>query len=138
MKYSYVIAFTIVVITYGCRNHYSNSKKYDLSDNTELKNKVFDQIASNRDLFNEFMNKMMENGQVKDWTLENRSIVQLMFNSDNLHFIMKNDDALSSYMLENMMKAIQQDSALLSQWNEMIRDHDHMEMMSLQKNIKKR
>jgi hypothetical protein len=105
--------------------------KTDLASDKELRQNVFNQILTNRELFYEFMNNMMRNRQSMNWMMENGSMMQMMFNENNLQYIMHQNMNMSSYMFSHMMGAAQNDSTLRMQWNDMMNNHGHMDMMNM-------
>ena len=108
-----LVTFTLFVNGQGAKD------TSDLSKNTELKNDVFKQIINNKNLFNEFMNTMMQNSQSMKWMMDNQGMMQHMFSNKNLGYMMQNQN-MSHMMMQNMMNTIQSDPSYNNQWNQMM------------------
>ena len=97
--------------------------KINLKEDKALREEVYRQILSNKELMNEFMDRMMNNQQSMYWMMENGPMMHMMFNSDNLQYIMHHNMDMSNHMYNHMMMAAQNDSTIRMQWNNMMNNH---------------
>ncbi len=109
-----------LILTLGSISAGVGKDNIDLTKDNELRNEVFQQIISNKDLLYKFMNSMMNNQQSMYWMMENGGMMQQMFNQNNLHYIMSHNMNMSNYMFNHMMLAAQNDSTIRMQWNNMM------------------
>ncbi len=109
-----------LILTLGSISAGVGKDNIDLTKDNELRNEVFQQIISNKDLLYKFMNSMMNNQQSMYWMMENGGMMQQMFNQNNLQYIMSHNMNMSNYMFNHMMLAAQNDSTIRMQWNNMM------------------
>ena len=123
IKLTIIALTTIITLSFaGC----SNTSKIDLANNQAQRQEVFNQITQNQDLFNDFMNQMMENPQNMHWMMQNEAMVQHMFQQNNLQYMMQHNSEMNTYMMQNMMNMISSDSTYYHQWNQMMMNHSGM------------
>jgi hypothetical protein len=130
LKGSAFILFFAVFFFSGCSNQQS-AKKVDLSKNVALKNEVYLQILNNNDLFNEFMTQMMGNTNAMNWMMGNQEMMQSVFSKDHLNYMMNHQNKYGYGLMENMMGVIGNDTAMLRQWQYMLKNNPEMQGMMM-------
>ena len=115
------LLFTLGVI--ACANTQDSSKDIDLTKDTQLKEQAFNQILNNRELFNDFMNQMMQNHQSMQWMMGQNQMMQYMYNPENMQYMMQQNPGMSQHMMQGWMNTMQQDTSLYSQMYEMMQQH---------------
>ncbi len=127
---SAVILLFVIIFFSGCSNQQTNNK-FDLSTNVALRDTVYQQILNNKDLFNGFMNKMVENPSSMSWMMGNQEMMQSVFSKDHLNFMMNHMSNSAYGMMENMIGVIRNDTAMLRQWQYMIKNNPDMQSMMM-------
>lgn len=119
----------VFIILLGC-SFQQNTKNIDISKNAELREKVYQQILSDKDLFNGFMNKMMSNNNAMTWMMNHQGMMHSMYSDKNLNYYMHHHDGNANMMMENISNVICRDTVLLNHWQRLMKDHpDRHHMM---------
>jgi hypothetical protein len=129
----FILVITLLLFT-GYVTDPGAGASTDLTKNSELKTSVFNQIISNRELFTEFMNNMMQNPQSMQWMMNDQGMVQYMFSGNHLGYMMHHNQGMSRLMMQNMMNTIQADSTYCYQWNQMMNESNGMHHRNMMNN----
>lgn len=126
------LLFTTLVI--ACANTQDSAKDIDLTKDQQLKDQIFHQILNNRELFNDFMNQMMDNHQSMQWMMGYNQMIRYMYNPDHMQYMMQQNPNMREHMMQGWMNTLQQDTSLYSQMYQMMQQHPmgtgtHMGMM---------
>ena len=117
-----IFAFTgsLLMTFMACNNSDAASfQEIDLKKNEQLKEKVFEQILNDEELFRDFTMKMRENGQSMQWMRENRPMMQDFYGSRQMQDMMRWNPDIRHNMLQNMMQMMERDTAFMSRNPEM-------------------
>ncbi len=106
---------------FSCAEYYNN--EMDLSANEEQREEAFEQILNNEEVFNAFINRMMEETESMHWMMENQNMMNSMFNEDNLDYIMSHNENMHQHMMQNMGDVIYNDTSRMREWEMMHGDH---------------
>lgn len=98
------IAFT------GCNNsEAASSQEVDLKKNEQLKERVFEQILNDEELFTDFTKKMRADRQAMQWMQENRPMMQEFYGRRQMQDMMRRNPE----MRRNMMQMMQSDTTFM-------------------------
>jgi hypothetical protein len=127
------IGFTVLLVLLGLlisRCTVKNTTDVNLKSDKELRKLVFNEILSDQELLNEFMNTAMEQDSSMYWMMDNQNFMHSMFSSDNFSHMMNHPSGMGNYMMEEMYRGIASDSVLSDHWQNMMQDYDmHQGMM---------
>lgn len=126
---AFVLLFAVIFIS-GCSNQ-QNRNKIDITKNIALRDQVYQQILNNNDLFNEFMTQMMGNNNAMNWMMGNQNMMQSVFSKDHLNYMMNHQNKYGYGMMENMMGVIKSDTAMIRQWQYMLKNNPDMQGMMM-------
>jgi hypothetical protein len=125
LKIVFFISMVIFLSLTGFMTDPGKSGSVDLTKDAQLKENVFHQIMNNRELFNEFMNDMMQNPQSIQWMMNNQGMMQYMYSGNSMGYMMDNYPGMRQMMMQNMMNTIWSDSTYTYQWNQMMMNHSN-------------
>jgi hypothetical protein len=94
---------------FGCSE--MTNPNIDISKNEQQKEAVFNQILDDSELFNEFMDKMMDNSGAIHQMMMNESMMQHMFDHDNMQMMQQMNPEMMQTMMDNMMQMAGSDSS---------------------------
>lgn len=107
-----LLIFSLFIILlnflYAC-----NRDKVDLSEDAELKEDVFEQILSDEETFNEFMNKMRKNDRSMQWMSSHQPMMRSVYDRGRMRHMMENNPRVMDSVMLNMMFMIEEDSTLM-------------------------
>lgn len=115
------LLFTIGVI--ACANTQDSAKDIDLTKDQQLKEQAFHQILNNRELFNDFMNQMMQNHQSMQWMMGQNQMMQYMYNPENMQYMMQQNPGIRQHMMQGWINTMQRDTSLYSQMYHTMQQH---------------
>ncbi len=104
-------------------------KEINLSENENLLEDVYEQILNDRELFNDFMVKMMQNEQAVGWMIDHEQMMGTMFSEQNMMDLMHNHPNMVDLMMDNMMDIAREDSAVARHWGDMMMQDENMRKM---------
>ena len=108
--------FFVFFLTAGlasCNN--PETVSLDLKGNEDQKEAAFRQILNDEELFNEFMNTMMQETRAMQWMMEDGDFVHHMFNDENLDYMMQHNHRFNSETMRNMMQRYDTSSGMMHQ-----------------------
>lgn len=98
----------------------------DLKNNPQLKEEVFSQILTDRDLFSDFMHAMMQNQESMEWMMDQHQMMQHMYSADHMQKMTEKNPDMRKPMMQGWMKMMKQDTAVYNQMQHMMQQQ-HME-----------
>jgi hypothetical protein len=99
----------MAIALFGC-SEIGNSN-IDISKNEQQKEAVFNQLFDNSELLNEFMGRMMDNSGAMHQMMMNESMMQHMFDHDNMQMMQQMNPDMMQTMMGNMMQMAGSDSS---------------------------
>jgi len=117
----FILSVFLVLFMFSCAENYNS--EIDLSENEEQREQAFEQILNNEEVFNAFMDRMMEETESMHWMMENQNMMNTMFREDNLDYIMSHNENMHQHMMQNMGDVIYSDTSRMRQWEMMRGDH---------------
>lgn len=115
MRIPVILSFFLVIILWGC----DNDKKVDLSEDPEQREEVYEQILNDKDMFNEFMNKMRENDQSMKWMANHKPMMRNMYGRNQVRHMMQNNPEAMDSIMVGMMLMVEQDTTMFHRNPEM-------------------
>lgn len=94
-----VAIFSGLLLVTSCSNNVNVDK---LLQNETTRQEVFNTIASNRDMMNDFMGVMMNNKSAKTVMMNHKGMMGMMMKGNGMN--MMNDSVMSMNMMHSMMK----------------------------------
>lgn len=99
----------------ACNNSETASfQEIDLKRNEQLKERVFEQILNDEELFNDFTGKMRENSQAMQWMRENRPMMQNFYGGKQMQDMMRRNPEMRENMMQNMMRMMERDTTRMN------------------------
>ena len=77
------------------------------------------------------MGKMMVNNNAMEQMMGNQEMMQSVFSKDHLNYMMSHMGNNGNTMMENMMGVIQNDTAMVRQWQYMLKSNPQMQSMMM-------
>lgn len=111
-----VAAFSglLLMTCVSCGNSEAASyQEIDLKKNEQLKEKVFEQILNDEELFNDFTSKMRGNSQSMQWMRENRPMMQNFYDGKQMQNMMRRNPEMRQKMMQNMMQMMESDTTFM-------------------------
>lgn len=97
-------------------------KDLDLSENTEETDMVFDQIQNNREIFEAFLVRVMDNPDNMRWIMENGRFVRYMYLDDNMEYIIDHNENMDEFIVVNVGNMLERDSTFMQEWKSELED----------------
>lgn len=97
-----------------------------LSEDEEFREAIYDQILSDKKMFDEFINKMRENEQSMKWMMANRPIMRRAYGRNQMKKMMLDSPKMRQRMMRDMMKMMHQDTAIANQMQRMLQQDTAM------------
>lgn len=104
-----ILSFFLAMILWGC----DNDQKVDLSEDPEQREEVYEQILNDKDMFNEFMNKMRENDQSMTWMANHKPMMRNMYGRNQMRHMMRNNPEAMDSIMEGMMIMVKEDTTMI-------------------------
>lgn len=112
--------FLALLLTFMFTSCKTDKDEIVLSENEELREDVFQQILTDRKMFDEFMDEMRENEQSMGWMMENRPMMQRAYGNPQMNDMMRSFPDMRHNMMQSMMKMMHQDTAIFNQMHRMM------------------
>ncbi|MGM1057441.1 MAG: hypothetical protein ACQEWG_16265 [Bacteroidota bacterium] len=110
----------LLMISMACNNSKAASfQEIDLKRNEQLKERVFEQILSDEELFSDFTGKMRENSQAMQWMRENRPMMQNFYGGKQMQDMIRRNPEMRQNMMQNMMQLMERDTTFMPRNPEM-------------------
>ena len=122
---SILMGVLLTSLVIACASTQDSNDDYDLTNNQQLKEQAFHQILNNHELFNDFMNEMMQNQQSMQWMMGQNQMMRYMYNPGHMQYMMQKNPDMRGHMTEGWMNLMQQDTSVYNQMYEMMQQH-HM------------
>lgn len=107
--------FLLMTCTACINSEAAQSQEVDLKKNEQLKERVFQQILNDEELFTEFTGKMRENRQAMEWMRENRPLMQRFYSGSDMRDMMRRHPEMRQPMMQNMIEMMDRDTARTKQ-----------------------
>ncbi|HYW95100.1 MAG TPA: hypothetical protein VE870_05905 [Bacteroidales bacterium] len=118
--------FSFILFTGGCSYKNDASSNINLIQNQAQKEEAYNQILQNENLFNDFMQQMAGRPRSMEWMMQDPSVMNRMFTTENFSYMMNHNPELHQQMMTNMMYMFQNDSSYYQQWNSMMQNQHNM------------
>lgn len=99
----------LLITFFACNNP---DDDIDLKNNEEAKEKAFEQILNDEELFTEFTGRMRENRQAMEWMRENRPMMRGFYERGQMREMMRQNPEMRQQMMENMMEMMENDTTM--------------------------
>lgn len=110
----------LLITCIACNNpEASASQEVDLKGNEQLKERIFEQILHDEELFTDFTRQMREDRKAMQWMRENRPMMQDFYGGKQMQDMMHGNPEMRQYMIENMMQMMEMDTTFMPQNREM-------------------
>ena len=105
----------LLMTSMACNNSEAASfQEIDLKRNEQLKERVFEQILSDEELFSDFTGKMRENSQAMQWMRENRPMMQNFYGGKQIQDMMRRNPEMRQQIMQNMLRMMERDTARMN------------------------
>lgn len=111
-----VIAAMAIVLIFGmmvisCTNTGNSPGQIDLAENEQQKEEAFRQILNDRELFNDFMDEMMQSQQSLGWMMDHRGMMEHIYSEDQIRYMMDRHRGMRDHLMQNMFGVMDEDSS---------------------------
>jgi len=108
-----LVSLTALIITALASCYNESVASIDLAANDLQKEAAFSQILGDQELFNEFMNRMMQDAQSMHWMMEDGEFMQHMFSDESIDYMMQHNQRLNPETMRDMMQRHLSDSVMM-------------------------
>ena len=89
-------------------------ERIELAENPEQREEAFQQILSNEELFNDFMNEVRGSDQSMEWMAGHRPMMQNMYGRNQMRHMMRNNPEVMDSIMDVMMVMVEKDTSMLN------------------------
>ncbi|MGB7786218.1 MAG: hypothetical protein WBL27_08970 [Salinimicrobium sp.] len=111
----------------------SCDRDVDLKEDEALRDNVYEQILSDQELFNEFMEEMRESDMPMTWMSQHKPMMRNMYSRNQVRRMMQNNPEVIDSLMQNMVVMMEQDSTMFRRNPQMHRRMMQHLMMMMQR-----
>ena len=86
--------------------------KVNLAEDEAVRNDVYEQILSDEDLFNEFMEEMRQSERPMTWMRQHKPMMRNMYGRNQVRQMMRNNPEMVDSLMQGMMTMMEQDTTM--------------------------
>lgn len=93
-------------------NSCDREKEIDLSEDEAVRNDVYEQILSDEQLFNEFVEEMRESDRPMQWMSQHKPMMRNMYGRNQVRRMMRNNPEMMDSLMQGMFIMMEDDTTM--------------------------